>query len=83
MTTPIKRHGRRLLYTLLVAVLFGCNEPNVKERNTNYILNETGDKLKIIEVDSCEYLFYEVGHRMAITHKGNCKYCKARIRHCN
>ena len=71
------------IYTLLVAVLFGCNEPNVKEKSTDYILDELGGTVKIIEVDSCEYLFYEGGHRMAIAHKGNCKYCKARIQHCN
>ena len=66
-------------YTLLVAFLFcGCSEPNVKERSTEYILTETGNRVKIIEVDGCEYLFYEGGHRMAIAHKGNCKSCKER-----
>lgn len=67
------------LYTLLLAVLFGCNEPNVKEKSTDYILDEHGGRVKIIDVDSCEYIFYRGGHRMAIAHKGNCKYCKARI----
>lgn len=83
METFIKRYRRHLLYTLLVAVLLGCNEPNVKEKNTGYILDELGSRVKIIEVDSCEYLFYESGHMPAIAHKGNCKYCKARIQHCN
>ena len=85
MKTFIKTHGGHLLYTLLVAFLFcGCNEPNVKERSTDYTLDVFGGKIKIIEVDSCEYLFYESGHRMAIAHKGNCKYCTERAKNnCN
>jgi len=79
MKTLIKRYGRHLLYTLLVTFLFcGCNEPNVKEKNTNYKFDELGGSVKIIEVDSCEYLFYVAAYRGALAHKGNCKYCEER-----
>jgi len=36
---------------------------------------------KIIEIDSCEYIYISRrpwGSTMAIAHKGNCKYCKQR-----
>ena len=67
------------LYTLLVAFLFcGCSEPNVNEKTTDYILSETGQRIKIIEVDNCEYLYYVGGHQMGLAHKGNCKYCDER-----
>lgn len=79
MNTLIKKHGKHLLYTLLVAFLFcGCTEPNVKKENTGYIMDDTGGRLKTIEVDNCEYIFYEKGHRMMMAHKGNCKYCAER-----
>ena len=66
-------------YTLLVAFLFcGCSEPNVNEKTTDYILSETGQRIKIIEVDNCEYLYYQGGHQMGLAHKGNCKYCTER-----
>jgi len=78
MNTFIERYGSNLLYILIVSVLLGCNEPNVKMKNTDYVLNEIGDRIKIIELDSCEYMFYEGGHRMAIAHKGNCKFCAER-----
>ena len=68
-----------VLYTLLVAFLFcGCTESNVKKDTTDYIMDDTGGRLKIIEVDSCEYIFYEKGHRMMMAHKGNCKFCAER-----
>lgn len=78
MNTFIERYGSNLLYILIVSVLLGCNEPNVKMKSTDYVLNEVGDRIKIIELDSCEYMFYEGGHRMAIAHKGNCKFCAER-----
>jgi len=41
-------------------------------------MDDTGGRLKRIEVDNCEYIFYEKGHRMMMAHKGNCKYCAER-----
>lgn len=31
--------------------------------------------IKIVEIDSCEYLISGVGSKRIMTHKGNCKYC--------
>ncbi len=75
----IKSLTRYTLYTTLVAFLFcGCSEPNVNEKTTKYILSQTWQRIRIIEVDSCEYLYYQGGHQMGLTHKGNCKYCTER-----
>jgi hypothetical protein len=35
-----------VLFFLLAIVVFSCYKPNVKERPTGFILNETGGKLK-------------------------------------
>lgn len=65
--------------TLLICFSFcSCIEPNVKEKNTGYVMDGLGGQLKSIEVDSCEYIFYENGHRMMMAHKGNCKFCTKR-----
>jgi hypothetical protein len=68
-----------LAYMLLVAVLFvSCTQPNVNKTGTNVILMNGGDDVKVIEIDSCEYLYYSGESRMGLAHKGNCKYCLAR-----
>ena len=65
-----------VIYMLLVAFLFcRCSEPNVNEKTTDYILSESGRRVRIIEVDNCEYLYYKGGQQMGLAHKGNCKYC--------
>jgi hypothetical protein len=74
-TLKFRKHN--LLYILLMCV--GCVEPNVKQTTPQYTI-ATGAKIKIIEIDSCEYIFYEGACGMAIAHKGNCKYCTERVK---
>ena len=35
---------------------------------------------KVIEIDSCEYIYRRQGSRGYLAHKGNCKYCRERDR---
>jgi len=63
---------------ILIAGLSSCAEPNLKEEQTDYIIDELGNRFTIIEVDSCEYIYYRGDSRMGIAHKGNCKFCKER-----
>ena len=71
---------KAICISVLIALFFivGCVDPNVKQTTTDYIINNSGAKIQIIEIDSCEYLFYRSGHQAAMAHKGNCKYCKKR-----
>jgi hypothetical protein len=36
--------------------------------------------MKIVVVDSCEYIQYHTWGYESVTHKGNCKYCAERMR---
>jgi hypothetical protein len=36
--------------------------------------------VKIIEIDSCEYVQVGVGYDRSLAHKGNCKFCAERER---
>ena len=76
---------RKLLYMLLVTIclalliticLSGC-EGNVREESTPYIL-EDGVRVRIVVIDSCEYI--KVGSSTSTwgSHKGNCKFCTSR-----
>ena len=66
-------------YVLLAVVfLIGCTESNVNKNSTGVILTNGSEDVKIIVIDSCEYLYYSGESRMGMAHKGNCKFCLAR-----
>ena len=66
-------------YVLLAVVfLIGCTESNVNKNSTGVILTNGSEDVRIIVIDSCEYLYYSGESRMGMAHKGNCKFCLAR-----
>lgn len=82
---------RNLAKLMLVAVLFvGCVDKNSQEvkqveqsKNEGRTVYEFGfnKKVRIFEVDSCEYVAYDTGTSnggISIIHKQNCKFCLAR-----
>lgn len=65
---------KHLILTLLLLLCSCSNEPYQSQNPKNpSLLN-----MKIVEIDSCEYIQYHVYAYEAITHKGNCKYCTQR-----
>ena len=70
-------------YVLLAVVfLIGCTESNVNKNSTGVILTNGSEDVKIIVIDSCEYIEVDSGvgefYRYTLTHKGNCKFCLSR-----
>ena len=63
---------------LLLATMCSCGQEKQTIEKT-YPMGY-GD-LKLINIDSCEYLYGEWGSATVLTHKGNCKYCTQRIKH--
>ena len=61
-----------LLATLLIGMMDGCTEPNVEKKSTEYVVSSVNSPLKILNIDSCQYLFGEWGNATVLTHKGNC-----------
>ena len=62
---------------LLLATMCSCGQDDTSEKT--YPMSY-GD-LKLVNIDSCEYLYGEWGSATVLTHKGNCKYCTQRIKH--
>ena len=69
-----------LLHVIVAAILLAgvliiscVDEPNVKKEKTKYQIGSELDKVEIITVDSCEYLYGPWGNATVLTHKGNCK----------
>lgn len=71
---------KRFLMLLTMFTLFSCEEPTVFKQNTGYVFDNQGTKIKILEIDSCEYLLVDKSQQMGLAHKGNCKFCLSRNR---
>lgn len=56
----------------IILTLFGCESGNVETHQTEYKLNDM-ITLKLVVIDSCEYLYGPWGDATVLTHKGNCK----------
>ncbi len=88
MKTLIKKHGRHLLYILLVAVLVSCgNEPKqnieqedkpIGERYKSKLTYYKWD-IEIIKVRDCEYVLWHNGYGSDMEHYEGCENPK----HCN
>jgi len=68
-------------YVLLVAVFFAsCNETPSKEEEKGIKITTKASwgvdvYVKLIEIDSCEYLISTRNDAISLIHKQNCKYC--------
>lgn len=62
-----------LIATLLIGMMGGCTESNVKTKSTDIVINNGGGTVEIIEIEGCEYLVSYYDRSRSITHKGNCK----------
>ena len=65
-----------LLSCMLSATMLSCTEPNVTKKSTGLIVQAGYGELKVVTLDSCEYLLGAWGNATVLTHKGNCKHCK-------
>jgi hypothetical protein len=77
-TLKLQQVTRYFGYILLCAVLFTscvCGESKNNEALQN---NADLTDMKVVVIDSCEYIQYHTFNYEAITHKGNCKYCVER-----
>jgi hypothetical protein len=63
--------------TAIVLTLSGCQSGNVETHQTEYKLNDMVP-LKLVVIDSCEYLYGPWGNATVLTHKGNCSNHKSR-----
>ena len=57
-------------------ILSSCEMP--KEKNAEFVEYYNYGNVRVIDIDSCQYVLYNVYGGYSITHKGNCKYCLTR-----
>jgi hypothetical protein len=70
----------KAFFILLVMCCFSsCNiDEGLQPQESGYKISGCINTIKIVEVDSCEYLYGDWGNATVLTHKGNCKYCAKR-----
>lgn len=58
---------------LIGGLIISCtDEPNVKKEKTTYQIDSELNKVQIVTIDGCEYLYGPWGNATVLTHKGNC-----------
>ena len=61
---------------LLLATMCSCEQEKQKSKEPYTSSYDVGfGDLKLVNIDSCEYLYGAWGSATVLTHKGNCKYC--------
>jgi hypothetical protein len=63
---------KKVLFTLLLLITFGCHNSNVKTEVTQTYVGDFIEPIQIVEIDSCQYIFGDWGQSTILTHKGNC-----------
>ena len=63
---------------LLIATMCSCEQ---EKQTIEKIYPMAYGDIKLVNIDSCEYLYGEWESATVLTHKGNCKYCTQRIKH--
>lgn len=84
---------KKVLGVLSCCFLFSCGDSNTVEISKEEYAELRGESpyiysaklggfdvdFKIVEIDSCEYLYaWESNNSTVLTHKGNCKFCAKR-----
>jgi len=79
---PNYRNCFAFAYVLLVAVIFcGCGNENSKEKEVEINTKASWGidvYVRLIEVDSCEYIVSTRNDAISTIHKQNCKFCAER-----
>ena len=64
---------KKYIVTLVISTtLLSCSNGIIKEKDNDI------KEMKIVVIDSCEYIQYRTYAYSSITHKGNCKFCAKR-----
>ena len=64
---------KRLILALAIVGLVSCTEPGTTElkKETTYLTIDNYN-IKVVTIDSCEYLWVPKYKGVGLTHKGNC-----------
>lgn len=67
---------KKTLLIIGMVAMVGCvtNVPIEPLKN----ITIDGSNVKVITIDSCEYIYIPLGYSSWGSHKGNCKFCKQR-----
>ena len=64
---------RLLLAALLIGMMSGCKQSNVKKASTKKYYATDHNTFEAVEIEGCEYFVCDVYNGSVLCHKGNCK----------
>ena len=73
--TNNKNMKKVLLATLLIGMVSSCEEATTTAQSTQHSvkIGVSATKLKVVEIEGCEYFMGDYDRSAMFTHKGNCK----------
>lgn len=69
---------------LLISIIGSCEEKALKNKEEEEIKDNTiatfnpNGRIRLIQIDSCEYIVSTKGDAISTIHKQNCKFCTER-----
>ena len=63
---------KKLFIVLTLLTLTSCTDSNVETKTTTIQVGDYINPMRIIVIDSCQYLWGDWGNATVLTHKGNC-----------
>lgn len=70
-----KKKIQVILAMMIVALFTSCTKDN---KHNTLKDNTVHNEWRVIEIDSCEYIYGTALYQGYLAHKGNCKYCEKR-----
>ena len=71
------------LFALAAVMMAGCggdakNPQEGSEQEQEYKLSTFSNVVKVVNIDSCEYIISHVNSGQVVVHKQNCRFCEQR-----
>ena len=78
MKTKTSNYHRAFACVLLLVTVIFCGCESKNSEPLNKVQKVEYGRIKVLEIDSCEYVVWNYSYAGGIVHKQNCKFCAER-----
>lgn len=69
---------KSIIAIAFIIAMIGCSDEDLGIARDNVPIPTSATMIKVVVIDSCEYLIWTSDLQSYSSHKGNCKYCAQR-----